>query len=335
MAQAAKMKRISLTINKATAFWELVLITTRFPERRETIYSELDRANGSTWTQIQTLCMAEITSIKARIDKYNSPVAPSTTTPPPASQVPGRKPITAPLKTDPIFAKAPPPATELRKAATYIGDVARRHGNTPGAQPLREALEYGSQKLLTDGQRSQIAPEHIQQTANGLLVQVVHSPVGYIFRQSFSRRASSVIFGGAIVEGSEYSTASVTVSAIDALTQLLVQSLKEDKYAQVSKSVPTIIRAYAEAIHATELFLKDMVPHWSDVKFQKPKRGKVEDVNVLLEALREGLEDIFGAFGEYLEGMGMGAQEIVGFKGLCAWRPALDESKKGKERILS
>jgi nucleoporin NDC1 len=312
-----------------------VLITTRFSERRETIYSELDRADGSTWTQIQTLCLAEISSIKTRIDKFNNPVAPSTAPPPPVTQVPGRKPIAAPLKTDPIFAKAPPPATELRKAATYIGDVARRHGNTPGAQPLKEALEYGSQKLLTDGQRHQIAPEHIQQTANGLLVQMVHSPFGYIFRQSFSRCASSVVFGGAIVEGSEYSTASVTVSAIDALTQLLVQSLKEDKYAQVSKSVPTIIRVYAAAINAVEVFLRDLVPHWSDVKFQKQQRSKVEDVNVLLEALREGLEDIFGAFGEYLEGMGMGAQEITQLKGLCAWRPALDDSKKGKGKMLS
>jgi nucleoporin NDC1 len=320
---------------KATAFWELVLITTRFPERRQTIYSELDRMGGSTWSQIQSLCLAEVSAIRTRIDKFTSPPATQSSAPSPAAEVKGRQPITAPLKTDPIFVKAPPPATELKKAATYIGDVARKHGNSPNAKPLQKALEYSSHKLLTDAQREQIAPAHIQQKANGILTQIVHNPyIGYIFQQRFSRRASSIIFNGTLIGGTQYSTASVTISAVDALSQLLVQSLKEDKYGQVSQSVPSIIRAYTEAIKAMEVFLANSSPHWSDVNFQNSHRGEVGDVEVLMEALKDGLENIFGTFGEYLEGMGMSQGEIAQCKGALSSRSALG-GKKEMEKVLA
>jgi nucleoporin NDC1 len=179
--------------------------------------------------------------------------------------------------------------------------VVRKQGNNPGAAPLKEALQYSSQKFLTDGQKAKLSPTHIQREASGLLVQIVHSPVGYPFRQPFNRRVSAVVFGGG-----EYSNTSVIINAVDALTALLLASLKEDKYGEVSKSVPTVIRAFASTISAVEVFLSGTDRHWSDIDAKK----WAVDVEVLLQALRQGLEGIFGGFGEYLEGLGMGADEV-------------------------
>jgi nucleoporin NDC1 len=295
---------------QATAFWELSIITSRFPTRRQTLYSELDRNGGSTWSQIQAICLDEINGISARIN-------PAPETPQPASEAPaGRQTIAAPLKNDLIFAKPQPPKTFGQKAEALLGPTVRKHGNSPGATPLKNALEYSSQKLLPASTRAEIAPAHLQEKASGYLVKFVHSPVGYPFRKPFYRRVNAVIFGAG-----DYQNSTVVINAVNALTKLVVESVKEDTYAQVSKSVPTIIRAYASAITVVEGFVSGLESHWSDIEGRQP----ILEVEVLLGVLKEGLEDVFGAFGEYLDGLGMGAAEAGKVKGLLGKRAEMEK----------
>jgi nucleoporin NDC1 len=305
---------------KATAFWELVLITTRFPARRQTIYSELDRAGGSTWSQIKTICLDEISAVKSRIVAFQLASAP----PAPVSDadIPSRQPIAAPLKTDNVFAPAPAPATEGQKVAAYARSVALRHGMSPGAKPLQNALEYSGRKLLTDGQRAQIQPDIVKKKAEGWFVQLVKSPVGWPFRQPFARRAMSVICG------TPYSRAGVIIDAVDALTRLAVESLREDTYGKVSKDVAAIVRVFADTITAIEAFVAGLEPHWTDVEFSSRKRGSVKEINEILDTLRDGLGAILGAYGEYLGGLGMGDKELKAIKVLVAKRKEMEEIAK-------
>ena len=41
--------------------------------RRKTIYTEVDRAGGSTWAQISQICLDELTAIQARIKEAQAP----------------------------------------------------------------------------------------------------------------------------------------------------------------------------------------------------------------------------------------------------------------------
>ncbi|MGG6495946.1 UNVERIFIED_CONTAM: nucleoporin NDC1, partial [Bacteroidetes bacterium 56_B9] len=59
--------------NKSFALWELYLITTQFESRRKTIYTEVDRAGGSTWSQVCNLCLAEISGVQQRIEEEIAP----------------------------------------------------------------------------------------------------------------------------------------------------------------------------------------------------------------------------------------------------------------------
>ncbi|KAF2421484.1 hypothetical protein EJ08DRAFT_619963 [Tothia fuscella] len=296
---------------KATAFRELAIITTGHPARRQTIYSELDRTGDATYTQILNILLSEINAVKSRIEAAASPnqsSASSASTA--ATEVPSRKPMTAGLQSsDKIFLPIAPPQTPRTKVAAYVEGVVKK-GNQPGAAPLKEALTYSTRRtkeFIPDARKKQIndTTELYEKKATSLFTQLVQSPVGYPFRQTFARRVSAVVFGGKGPNGGGYGCQTIVIDAVDSLTALLTSSLKEDKYGEVAKSVPTVVRAFTSTIATIEKFIGSMDQHWTDMQ---PK-GWVEDVEVLLQALREGLQQVFGGFGEYLEGLGINAEE--------------------------
>jgi nucleoporin NDC1 len=146
----------------------------------------------------------------------------------------------------------------------------------------------------------------------GWTAQFISSPVGWPFRRSFERQVAGVVCGA------PYSKASVIVDAVDALTRLVVESLKEDIYGQVSGDVVGIIRSYLATLKAVQGYVKSATPHWSDVTFSEAKRAQVKDVNEVVEALSDGLAAVLGAFGEYLPSMGLASGETREVKALVA-----------------
>ena len=85
------------------AFWELALITDAFPDRRKTIYTEMERKRGATFQQVTDFCLGEI---KLLIDRLNVGLDP-TYQPTPASAAPQPAPsinlipqISQPLRDD-------------------------------------------------------------------------------------------------------------------------------------------------------------------------------------------------------------------------------------------
>ena len=110
-----------------------------------------------------------------------------------------------------------------------------------------------------------------------------------------------------MVLGSPYSTFSQLVDAIDVLSRLAAASLKEDTFGKVSKDIPLLIRTYTSTISTLETFVANMAVHWTDVKFQ----GRtVEEVDVLVACLKEGLRTLVDGFGVYTDELGISEREI-------------------------
>jgi nucleoporin NDC1 len=304
---------------KATAFWELSMITSRFPARRQTIYDELDRTGGSTFTQILALSLAQVSAINSRIAAYTAKSAP----PPPPPAIPentlGRAPQAAPLRTDPIFAKGGP-------KPTLATSLAKQYGNSPGAKPLQNALDYGSKKLLTSAQREKLQkqPAVVEQKVEGLWMKVVKSPAGWLLRKPFSRLATSVVCG------TPYSESGVIVDAVQAVTVLAREALREDKYARVSREIPSILLTLTSAIKSIEAFLGSLEPHHSDIFFTQGSRKEVEEVNEVLIALKDAVGALFGVYGEYLPGLGMSDGQIGEIKAVAN----VPRKDKGKQKVV-
>ncbi|QDS76534.1 hypothetical protein FKW77_006103 [Venturia effusa] len=304
---------------RASAFWELSMITSRFPDRRQTIYDELERPGGSTFSQILALSLAQVSSVNSRISAHSAKSAPS-----PASSeqqtVLVRVPQAAPLRTDPIFANT----TEKPRLVTTL---AKQYGNSPGAKPIHNAIEFGSQKLLTPAQREKLQrqPEVVEKKVEGLWTEVLKSPVGYFLRKPFSRLATKVVCGK---DG--YSESGVLIDAISAVSILAKEALKGDHYARVQREIPNILLTFTETINAIESFLASSAPHGTDVFFTQDARGEVIEVNEVLQVLKDSTGGILMVYGEYLANLGMSQAQISEVKAVAA----VPRKDKGKKRAV-
>lgn len=301
---------------RASAFWELSMITSRFPDRRQTIYDEIDRTGGSTFSQILALSLAQVSAVSSRISEYNAKAAP---TPPPAEEQYAlvRVPQAAPLKTDPIWADG-------TGKPTLATTLAKQYGNSPGAKPIHNALEFGSKKLFSPAQREKLQkqPEIVEKKVESLWTEILKGPLGYFLRKPFSRLAAKVVCGKA-----GYSESGVLVDAISAVTILAKQALKEDKFARVQREIPNILSTFAETINAIEGFLGSLAPHGTDVFFTQETRKEVVEVNNVLAALKDATGSLLMVYGEYLTNLGMSQAQISEVKAV-ANVPRKDKGKK-------
>ncbi|KAF2199094.1 hypothetical protein GQ43DRAFT_442796 [Delitschia confertaspora ATCC 74209] len=274
-------------VTKNIAFWELALITGRFAERRQAIYQEIDRKNGATGTQIVALCLKELRAIISRVDSHaSSPQGNNVNATPVSLQLVPR--ISSPLKEDKITDSGFQPENRLQKFEAFASDVARVHSSPENAAraPARKFLESGAKNLN----------QQVQQSTgfiNGYWNSFTQSSFGELFRTTVRRTANVV------VNGAPYSHICLIINAVNALTSLTVQSLKEDALGQFHKEVPGIIRVFTVAIKKTEAYLQTLVTE-----------EKVPEVMDVLDLLRTGLEKILTAFAEYLHEMEMTKDEI-------------------------
>lgn len=295
------------------AFWELIYISQRFERRRQTLFTDIDRSSGSTWTQIFSIGTATIQDITTRIDEFQNPQARN---PPPQqpAALQSLPRLSTPLKHDPILNNGLPPQSRRDMIGSSIGAMAKSYGQSPprkrpsssAIQPQAERyLSAARNKLLTQGQQETFAPSNLKARLHRYLVRFLHSPLGAPFRQPRRRRVC------AIVLGSPHSQFLPIVDAIDALSHLAIASLTEDRYGRVAPDIPVLIRTYIRTAKTLDAFQRDLPPHWTDVGPQEAeKERKVDEVDVVLRALREGLVTVLQGFEPYLKDIGMSGTEI-------------------------
>ena len=298
-------------VPKTFAFWELSLICAFFDARRKTIYTEVDRQGGSTWTQVSKLCLDEIAAIQERIQGAQQ--APPPPPQPSQSQSPSpqqqqQQPLGLPRIADrgvqngDVWAKPPPDFVQS------VGNVAKSLGQSPNApNPVvpraKRALEWSADRMLSKEEQARLSTEGLSKEAGGLVTRFLRTPVGEPFRQTFARRVQAVVFG------TPYGKGLNIIHASRALSMLGRWSLKEDDYGQVAKSVALIIRTYTEAITAIQGFVQGLKPDWTDVCFTEQERD-VKEVREVVGVLKQGLEEVLLAFGEYASAVGLSKKEL-------------------------
>lgn len=311
-------------IPRSVAFWELNTISARFPERRATIYQDIERRGGSTWSHISNICLAEIQSISQRIQDCQQPLSAATQVNSPQQTLSLPK-ISQPLKNDNIFGASPPPTSTLELVQGGVDALAKHYGNSPAApNPVvargQKLLEYGGNSLLGDEKRQQLSRSNLTTQASGYLGDVLRSPFGMPFRRPMSRQLKAVIFGVPC------SNANLIMNAVQSLCTLVVGSLKEDRLGQVQKDIAMIVRVLVKTIDNVQTFLQTLPPHWTDVEFNGDRH--IPDIEELLAVMRTGLADILINFGEYAGQLGLTPTEVRLAKQVAGSGHEMQETKK-------
>lgn len=300
------------------AFWELALITDAFPDRRKTIYAEMERKNAPTFQQVTHHCLAEI---KLLIDRLNvgldptyQPAASSAASSaasqpaPPLDLVPQ---ISQPIKDDKeVVALPPKPSTKREWLGTVATGIVKSHSSPENSQQAygREAINRGLKKAQESAQQA----ETITSTASD---KFLASPLGHVFSHSLPRRAKLIVLGA------PYSHLSLVCNAVTALSNLAVFSITEDQIGRFHNTVPSIIRTFTAAINKIDAYMSSLQVHWSDKEtLAKPEaeRKKIPEVDQVRECLQQGLQNILAGFEKYLGGMGMSMLEISDAKKAAA-----------------
>ena len=296
------------------AFWELAQISQSFEARRKAIFSDIDRPNGSAWKQIMTLSLGNILAINNRIAEFRNP------TPKTAPQQQQVTIETLPrisstnVRQEIIFTNAPPPANRREKIEAGVGTLAKSYGQSPQSPQPRKFLEIQRsetskylnstrQKLLTQGQQETFSKSGLLAQYNEYVMRFLRSPVGFPFRKTLQRRISTCVLG------TPYSDFNLIIDSINILSALAQASLVEDPYGKVATDVPLLIRAFVSTISTIESFVRELQPHRTDVDYKEENR-KVEEVEMVVTALKEGLSVLVGSFEEYAGELGMGKDEI-------------------------
>ncbi|KAK0915498.1 hypothetical protein LTR02_001174 [Friedmanniomyces endolithicus] len=318
-------------VPRAFAFWELCLICIdpRFETRRKSIFADVDRKPLSSWQEISSLCLAEIAAIGTRIRVAQEPSASASQQQQQViSQQQQQQLQSAPQLGLPRIARQsvlndravvlPGRGGSARgsagQALAAVGSAAKSIGQSPTpasgarkssvAQYSRQAIEYsmnkaGNNTLLSGWQTRAL--------------DFLRTPLGEPFRRTFARTVRAVVLGVPSSNGVDL------VHASKSLTALAGVSLKEDNFGQAQRDIVSIIRVYTSSVMSIGNFIAGLPAHWTDVCFDDGQRGvsrnangngELDEVRVVLEVLREGLEELMLAFGEYVEGLGLSKAEI-------------------------
>lgn len=302
------------------AFWETAFITQSFDVRRKAIFTDIDRTSDSAWNQIMILCLSNIISISTRISAFQNPTPPTAPQTQQTAKIEYLPRLSAPLQEHNILSNPPAPGTRYEKVESDIGKIAKSYGQSPSPGTLKipytpqakrllytesqKLIQPAKQKLLTADQTTfSTSSAGLRATFNDYLMRFLRSPLGQPFRQTFSRRICTVVLG------TPYSELHLLVSSIKALSALALASLTEDPYGKVAQDIPALIRAFVSTIQTIETFVKNTPTHWTDVEFKDSDR-KIEEVEMILQCLKSGLQGMIEGFGKYASELGLSSAEV-------------------------
>lgn len=329
------------------AFWELCLISQEYPDRRKEIFKDIDREGGTAWTQIMKISEGIIKGITYRINESQNPQSTASKEPEPAkaattntetttsssSAIQTLPRLTPAPKEEPIFLSSPKPNTGTEKFEAAFGSFARSYGGahdwTPAAQAkTRSVVSRATSALMSPERKRQLsssthdiklltgyaapsasASSTASEISSPLVQYIMRSRFGAPFRQSYSNRLKKIVLG------SPHTSLAPIIDATESLTRLLIASLAEDQFGKVQADVPAVVRLFTETIMALESFTGEngLQPHWTDVdfpKFNSADARRVEEVDLVISALKNGLAELLAAFKLYLREVGIVGRDL-------------------------
>ncbi|KAK8861823.1 nucleoporin protein Ndc1-Nup [Apiospora arundinis] len=276
--------------NQAFAMWELALIARDFDARRKGIFEDIDRKDGPMWSQLYVICLDTIKHIEKRVDEFGkAPAPPPAAAKPDAAHPPAR--IVEPPVSAMVWQDKPAPKTFRDTMGSYVDKKVRSPGKKPAdIGPLaKQTVTELRDSLLTKEQQQYANPNGIAAMWSNIFLWLLQYPIGWPFKQLFSRRLSAAVLG------TPHGEVSIYVNAAFTLSQLSVASLSEDNYGNVHRDVPAIIRTLTTVIKKLEIFRDNLAMHWTDLEASR-HCGPVEE---LLEAFKDALDKVVTAFEQY------------------------------------
>lgn len=296
------------------AFWELAIIADGFATRRTTLFSEIDRKGGSTWSQILVVCLAELQALVARLDGTQAQAA--TRDLPKQPQEPARTlpKISASIKQDNILSASP-----SRGITSKLGSYVKSNGQAQGTSVSPRAkrlMQLGTDALLSEQRQEELSRKNLTRQANSFLLDMLHYHPARLLRQTYARTTNSVVLG------SPYGNLNIIVNAARALARLATASLKEDKYGRVQSDVGNMIRVYTSTLQSIKDYMQNTSEHWTDVEFASyvHEKGRMTaEVKEVVESLIVGLRSLINEFGEFREDLCLTTTEMRKAKEAVAW----------------
>jgi nucleoporin NDC1 len=262
------------------------------------------------------VCLEILKTMESRVDSYGKAPAP-----PPASaeqkEAEKKKRTTAPLKEDPIFVSTPQKKTILTEAEKVVGKVATAPGQPSQLSPaVKKAAE-----VAKDGFTQLTGSKDPQGALKELVLKFLAYPVGQPFRREYSRQLNVTVLDAPYGEPSLY------VNTINAVSLLASHSLVEDKYGNVQRDVPAIIRTFTALATKLEKFKTTLPTHWSDVSGERNS----PEVDTIIESLKTGLGQLIEDFGAYARDLRLTATEMRLAKELAATKstPEMEQVPQG------
>ncbi|MCJ1414619.1 hypothetical protein MMC32_000946 [Xylographa parallela] len=306
-------------IPRTFAFWELLYITQHVTTRKNSIFSEIDRAGGATWAQVLNVSLVTIQAISSRISDFEHPrssaILSGQQTQNKVEELPRLAP---PIKYGNVLSSPNQPKGGREKLESTVGSITKSYGqsgqvSSPISPRAKQAIAFARDKLLTSDQKNAINPASLKSVFFDYVNQLLSTPIiGAPFRQTFKRRICRAVLG------SPYSQLNPTICAIDSVANLALASLREDQFGTVNKDLPLMIRTFANTIQSVERIIQQMPIHWTDTEFQERDGDgrRIEEIELVLEHLRWGLRQLLQDFGPYALDLGLGQGELQACRGI-------------------
>ena len=292
--------------------WELAFISTNVKARRQTLFEDIDRKEGPVWSQVYGICLSIVKGMESRIDNYGKVPPTLAATEAPSTFSPQDGLAVGPKNENVVRPKSGPSKPIRNEVEKVVGKIARSPGQTPmaGISPTaKKALGGAVGYLLTKEQQQNLSPGSLKGQVRAQLLRLLESPVGVPFRQSFRRRIAAVVLG------EPYGELSLHVNAATAVSQLAVCSLAEDRFGNVQRDVPELIRTFTTVVGKLDAFKKSFPIHWTDIE----GRRESPEIDEILAAMRRGLRDVVAEFGPYSEDLRLSLKDMRLAREAAGW----------------
>ena len=248
------------------------------------------------------ICLEKMNSIEKRIAEYQNPkpepLPSSIASQPPQNMVQSLPRLSAPLKEAAIMKNSPRSKGSLETiAGAYVKSLdspesARTTTLTGVLSPKANQLFNSGRGLLTQQQQEAISVAGVKSTFTRYWIMALRPPHKSMYRNTFERRFSAIVFG------TPYSDIDVIVDSVNSVTNLVVHSIKEDKFGCVSPSIPLIIRTYVSIISSLNSFSASLEVHWTDVYYDETGAGRrQEEINTMGNTLKKSFSRALEALG--------------------------------------
>ncbi|KAI4162620.1 MAG: hypothetical protein LQ342_003852 [Letrouitia transgressa] len=274
------------------------------------IFKDVDQPGSSVWTQILTECLKVVEDVPKRISNHQS-AQKANSNPSDVNELQSLPRISTSLKEEQVIFRGASPSTRRERIESSLGTMAKSYGDRPvqasNGDPFspkaKQYLALAQNKLLTHDQQQVMSQAGMKKVWNDYLEQILRSPLGEPFRQSFARRVATIAFGD------PYTEVGLIVDAIDSLASFASSSLHEDRLGQVAKDVPLILRTFVRAYQTLSVFVSSLEVHWTDKSFQEEDR-KSGDIGTVLGSLEDGLRVLVEGFGEFARDIGLEEKDL-------------------------